>query len=299
MSTTTLSAAPGQAMAANPMKPLWIAIGVLGTAVLVMAATVVQMHKQSTQGQAQGLMSGMNVQAMTAPALSAPTPLAAETANTVVPTSKSLSAQESVVTTPATKPVAREQRVVSNTSSAPARQANPATPANNAPVVSTGYPPVASTMPTTQAPPVQAQAKPVCATCGTVESVTPITRDGEGTGIGAVTGGVLGGVLGNQIGKGSGRTAGTIIGAVGGGVAGHHIEKKVRKETVYSVVVRMEDGSNRTLQQKSAPAVGSKVTVEGGTIRSADGATYGDATRTKRAKTQPTTQQPNIGGDRA
>jgi outer membrane lipoprotein SlyB len=301
MSTTTaLSATPGQ-MASSSMKALWIAVGVLGTAVLVMAATMVQMHKQSTQ--ARESMPGMNAQAMAmpAPALPAPAPVAA---NTAIPTDKSLTAQESIATPPAAKPVAspaarpapREQRVASNAKPAPVRKAVPVTTPTPAPVTASGYPPVASSQPTPVEPapaPVAQLPKPVCASCGTVESVTPVTRNGEGTGLGAIAGGVIGGVLGNQIGKGSGRTAGTVVGAVGGGVAGHHIERRMRQETIYSVVVRMDDGSTRTLQQKSAPAAGSKVTVEGGVIRGADGTSYGDATRAPRKPTPAPTDGGN------
>ncbi|MGH8831797.1 MAG: glycine zipper 2TM domain-containing protein, partial [Polaromonas sp.] len=53
------------------------------------------------------------------------------------------------------------------------------------------------------------------------------------------------------------------------------IEGQVRKETVYQVGVRMEDGSRRMLEVAQAPGVGSRVTVEGATLRTQDGATYG------------------------
>lgn len=109
----------------------------------------------------------------------------------------------------------------------------------------------------------------VCATCGTVESVVAVQRTGSGSGLGAVAGGVVGGLLGNQVGGGSGKTAATIVGAVGGGFAGNAIEKNVNKTTVYQVRVRMEDGSVRTLEQARAPAQGSRVFVEGSTLRPA------------------------------
>jgi outer membrane lipoprotein SlyB len=54
-----------------------------------------------------------------------------------------------------------------------------------------------------------------------------------------------------------------VIGAVGGGMAGHEIEKRQRATTMYSVKVRMQDGSLRTVTQATAPAVGQKVTVDG------------------------------------
>lgn len=112
-------------------------------------------------------------------------------------------------------------------------------------------------------------AKPVCVNCGTVESVTPIQRDGTAGGIGAVTGGVLGAVVGNQVGGGNGKTLATILGAVGGGFAGNTVEKKMKKETVYQVQVHMEDGSTRTLEQGTPTLVGAKVIVEGNTLQPA------------------------------
>jgi outer membrane lipoprotein SlyB len=115
-----------------------------------------------------------------------------------------------------------------------------------------------------------APVKPICSNCGTVVAVTPIQKQGSGSGAGAVAGGAVGAVLGNQIGKGGGRTVATILGAIGGGVAGNMIEKNVRKETVYRVQVRMEDGSTRTVEQASLPTVGSKVTVDAGVLHSAD-----------------------------
>lgn len=107
----------------------------------------------------------------------------------------------------------------------------------------------------------------VCNSCGVVETVTPFQQKGEGTGIGAVAGGVIGGVLGNQVGGGNGKKAMTVLGAVGGGVAGHEIEKRQRSTTMYSVKVRMEDGTLRTVTQSTAATVGQKVTVEGSTIK--------------------------------
>jgi outer membrane lipoprotein SlyB len=104
-----------------------------------------------------------------------------------------------------------------------------------------------------------------------VESVTPVQREVPATGAGAVAGGVLGAVVGNQIGKGSGRTAATVIGAVGGGLLGNTVEKRMRKETVYQIGVRMENGQLRTVERASAVSVGSRVTLDGDTLRAVDG----------------------------
>jgi outer membrane lipoprotein SlyB len=119
-------------------------------------------------------------------------------------------------------------------------------------------------------PPASAVAAPApapCASCGVVESVQAVKKKGEGTGIGAVAGGVLGGAVGSQMGKGNGRTAMTVLGAIGGGVAGHEIEKQARAETVYTVRVRMDDGTLRTVTRQQPVAVGAKVTLQGQTLR--------------------------------
>lgn len=118
------------------------------------------------------------------------------------------------------------------------------------------------------APAPKAQA-PVCAVCGTIESVQAVKQKGDGTGVGAVGGAVVGGVVGHQMGGGRGKDALTVLGAVGGAVAGHEIEKNVRAETVYTVKVRMDDGTLRTLTRKEPATVGARVRVEGNTLSAA------------------------------
>lgn len=106
----------------------------------------------------------------------------------------------------------------------------------------------------------------VCRQCGTVEAVNAVEA-GEASGLGAVAGAVAGGVLGNQVGKGKGRTLATVIGAVGGGVAGHYGEKYLKKGH-WEVVVKMDDGSHRTVKLEHDPGLrpGEKVRVDGDTI---------------------------------
>jgi len=107
----------------------------------------------------------------------------------------------------------------------------------------------------------------ICASCGTVESVTAVQEKGQGTGLGAVAGGVLGGVVGHQVGGGNGKTAMTVLGAIGGGLAGNEVEKRARSETLFDLRVRMEDGSTRSFQRAQSLAVGTRVIVEGSTLR--------------------------------
>ncbi|MES2977012.1 MAG: glycine zipper 2TM domain-containing protein [Pseudomonadota bacterium] len=116
----------------------------------------------------------------------------------------------------------------------------------------------------------------VCATCGKVESVTPVQRQGQVNGVavggatvglGTVAGGVVGGLLGNQVGGGNGKTAMTVLGVAGGAMAGNAIEKNMKKVTVYQMRVRMQDGSVRTIEQAQSVPAGSQVVVEGKTLR--------------------------------
>jgi outer membrane lipoprotein SlyB len=138
--------------------------------------------------------------------------------------------------------------------------------------------PVTAKSTTHTAPTVVAQSNRanVCATCGTVEAVTPVQRQGQVNGVavgnqtiglGTVAGGVVGGLLGNQMGGGDGKTAMTVLGVAGGAFAGNQIEKNMKKVTVYEIRVRMDDGSTRNMELSSSVPVGSKVIVEGKNLR--------------------------------
>lgn len=139
----------------------------------------------------------------------------------------------------------------------------PATPVANQTTTTPEFVPVAAAESVTPAP--------MCQDCGRIEGVREVKQAGDGSGIGAVAGGVAGAVLGRQVGGGSGRTIATVVGAVGGAVAGHQIEKHVRKNVVYEVTVRMDDGSARTITETTQPTwrSGDRVRIEGGRITSA------------------------------
>ena len=128
--------------------------------------------------------------------------------------------------------------------------------------------------------PVRVARNDVCTTCGTVESVQAVQRQGKVNGvnvgnttigIGTVAGGVLGGLLGHQVGGGSGKTAMSVLGAAGGAYAGNAVEKNMKKVTVYEVRVRMDNGTHRTMDISSDVPVGSRVIVEGKNLRLANG----------------------------
>ena len=129
--------------------------------------------------------------------------------------------------------------------------------------------------------PAPAPQPEVCRHCGVVESVQKVTRTEKSKGIagtpvtpGMAVGGVVGGLLGNQIGGGSGRGAATVLGAAGGAYAGHQIERNNHRYTAYVMRIRMDDGSTRTIEQRTALARGSHVVVQGHTARLERGAPH-------------------------
>ncbi|HYW57000.1 MAG TPA: glycine zipper 2TM domain-containing protein [Polaromonas sp.] len=264
MNTSIDNPQPGLQAASPSSKPLWAAVGILGVAVLAMGATMI--YQQRTP---------------------APTTTLGATTQSTMPKVAAYT-QGNAADDLVEKPAAAAPKPAP----APAKKiAKPVPKPASAPSYAR-----ASTAPAPYYPPAPAPVVQVCATCGSVESVTPIERSTKpsGVGVGTVAGGVLGAVLGNQVGHGNGRAVATVIGAVGGGFAGNAIEKHVRKETVYQVGVRMEDGSRRVVEVPQAPAVGSRVTVDGSGIRANDGVTY----RAPAPLAQPVHQQQTGYNDR-
>ncbi|NMM14767.1 MAG: glycine zipper 2TM domain-containing protein [Rhodoferax sp.] len=217
-------------------KPLWAAVAVLGVAVVAMGATLLRIQSHPDEPRLA--------------ALSASAP-AATPSGAAVPAPAATAPLEGGKTSASNKAVAP----VKHAQTAPKYAAN-----NNNRAAGTSAP---------LNHPMAPVHKPICANCGTIESVTPIQRDGTGSGGGAIAGGVLGAVVGNQVGAGNGKTLATILGALGGGFAGNTVEKKMKKETTYEVRVQMEDGSTRTVEQSSPASVGSKVIVEGNSLQAA------------------------------
>jgi outer membrane lipoprotein SlyB len=110
----------------------------------------------------------------------------------------------------------------------------------------------------------------ICAECGVIESVREVATKGSGSGIGAVGGAVVGGLLGNQVGGGHGKGVMTVVGVIGGGLAGNEVEKRVKSTKSYSIAIRMDDGSTRSVSEASAPSwrTGDKVRIVNGVIQS-------------------------------
>lgn len=208
---------------------------------------------------------------------SAPPPTLA----TTLPPPAPLASMPTLTAEPATPPVA----VAQPAPPAPAAVVAKATPVPHRPPVRVTNPaPAVATLPTQRtdtqgnttfdpapaATPAPARVTAwACPSCGVVDSVTEVKRDGDAQGVGAVAGGVLGGLIGSQIGGGNGKRAATVVGAIGGGIAGHQVEKKMRAETSYDVRVRMDDGSWRTINQNQPASVGARVSVEDGMLRPA------------------------------
>lgn len=230
---------PSQPVLSSASKPLWAAVGILSVAVLAMGGTMIYQARPA---------------ASLAPVALAASPATAGPAATAA----AASLADDLVETPvaAVKPAPAPVKKVVKPKPVPAPSY-------------TGVSPAAR-------PAYYPAAAPVCSVCGSVESVTAVQRSTKpaGVGIGGIAGGVAGAVLGNQIGHGNGRAIATVLGAVGGGFAGNAIEKHVRKETVYQVGVRMEDGSRRVVEMPQAPSVGSRVTVDGSSLRANEGYGY-------------------------
>ena len=239
---------------ASTSKPLWAAVGILATAVLAMGGTMIYQQRAPVLP---APVAQVALAVPSAPSASSPqAPPVASAADDLIEKPVTAPKVVKVIPKPVPKPIPKPKPEPSYAGVSPAPTPYPA--------------------PIPMPAPVPVAAAQVCTVCGSIESVTPVQRTTkpDGPGMGTVAGGVLGAVLGHQVGQGNGRTAATILGAIGGGFAGNAVERNVRKETVYQVGVRMEDGSRRTLEVALPPSVGSRVTVEGSTIRTNDGVVY-------------------------
>ena len=264
--TTSLTPRP---VAGN--TPLWAAVGVLSAAVLAMGGTM--LYRQGAQSVMAPLAAVQAApQQVAALKLAAPA-TSGNLADDLV--EKPAAPVKKVVVKPAPRPAPAPR--YSQAAPQPYPVSYPTSRAANEPATYAGNDPASYSRAS------------VCATCGSVESVTAVERAGKPApiSVGSVAGGVIGAALGSQVGGGNGRTLATVIGALGGGYAGHVIEGQVRKDTVYQVGVRMEDGTQRVVEVAQAPRVGSRVTVEGNTISSNEGAIYRAPTPALRTVVQP------------
>lgn len=248
-------ARPGGAPAGASLKWLWAAVGVLGVSVVALGTTLVVQNAGKS-------------------AADAPPAAIAAAAQ---PGPGTASAQNTQQNRALPQAASRDIAMNSGANLAPAPTLSP----------SPGYAASPNPGQHPQQPLRTAAPAPVCASCGTVESVQAVQQAAPATGVGAVAGGVLGAVVGNQVGKGSGRAAATVLGAVGGGYVGHKVEERTRTQTVYQVAVRMEDGSVRRFKRSQPPAVGTPVVLQGKGFRVDDGARMRAAEPATYPRSQP------------
>ncbi len=91
---------------------------------------------------------------------------------------------------------------------------------------------------------------------GVIVSARPVVVGQEQLGdntAGTLGGGLLGGLAGSQIGKGRGQVAAMAGGAVLGAVAGAFAEDKLKEQEGIEYVVRLNNGSLRTVVQGPEP----------------------------------------------
>jgi outer membrane lipoprotein SlyB len=257
-------------------KPLWAVVGVLGTVVVAMAATLVYMQTHTADVSALSGRPGISQSQPVGtdlPALGLAPGGANAVSSAASPQAAATHPPQDEVSKPAVGPVKQAHTTAKSVATGNAKPVKPAAaPVAQAPAPgpAMGQPTVVAAAPVAN-PPAAPVLKAVCAQCGTVVSATAVQKEGAGSGVGVVAGGVLGAVVGNQFGGGTGKTVATVLGAVGGGYAGNEVEKRMKKVTVYDVSVRMEDGSVKSFALGQTVSAGAKVTVEGASLRLADG----------------------------
>ncbi|MBP9904694.1 MAG: glycine zipper 2TM domain-containing protein [Rhodoferax sp.] len=247
-------------------KTLWAAIAVLGVAVLAMGATLIRIQNQPVEPRV--AMADLPTTLQNA-ASAASAPANTASAETIITETAQTPASTPMAVH--TQPVAKAENIKPKSTPAHTSKEPKAThhEADKTAEVHASASPQPVQLPAEE--PAVARAPepnpPVCATCGTVERVISVEQEGSGTGLGAIAGGVLGAVVGNQVGGGDGRKLATVLGAVGGGLAGNSVEKNMKKTIHYRVVVRMDDGSTRTIERNDPAMVGAKVQIEGNSLR--------------------------------
>ena len=101
---------------------------------------------------------------------------------------------------------------------------------------------------------------------GTIVNVRPVTIQGEGSGLGAISGAVLGGLVGNTMGGGKGRNLTTATGAILGGLAGDKAQQEMGKVAAVELEIKTDTGQTIAVVQKqdiSRFAAGQRVRMTG------------------------------------
>jgi outer membrane lipoprotein SlyB len=95
--------------------------------------------------------------------------------------------------------------------------------------------------------------QPVPGALGMVEAVREVKETPKTNGAGPILGGLAGAVAGHQVGQGKGNVLATLAGAAGGALGGLAVEGKVREVKHWETVVRLDDGTTRTLRSDAQP----------------------------------------------
>ena len=106
-----------------------------------------------------------------------------------------------------------------------------------------------------------------CPDCGVVESVRPVEVKNPDPGAGAVSGEQPRAAVAGEIGADSGKILATVAGAASRAFTGNEIGNNMTP-THYQIVVRMKDGSVRTITQRtdSGAHAGDSVKVVNGSV---------------------------------
>ena len=114
--------------------------------------------------------------------------------------------------------------------------------------------PQAAPSPVPPPPPAAPVEAPKPGVLGVVESVREISEPAKtSNGLGPIVGGIAGALIGNQFGHGNGRAVTTVAGAAGGALLGTKVEKDTRGTKHWEILVRLDDGTTRTITSQAAP----------------------------------------------
>ena len=165
---------------------LWVAIGVLGLAVLGMGATLIRTRSQPSEPPAATASAVVQPMASAEPAASVPSARTAPTTDIITEPKPTL-APEKPAKLIQSKAAVHTNKTQTTTNSEAPKSLEPTPKQHPSRLAAPSEPAVA-----------RAPAKPVCANCGTIERVTPVERDGDASGRRGVRAGRGGGKSGGR-----------------------------------------------------------------------------------------------------
>ena len=88
---------------------------------------------------------------------------------------------------------------------------------------------------------------------GEIIKLSPVTIQGQGSGVGTLAGAVVGGILGSKVGGGSGSDIAAVGGAVLGGAAGNKVGEEASKSAGVNIVIKLDSGGTIAVVQEVDP----------------------------------------------